>query len=666
METSGVEKIMGELNLEEKLEMIHGHGMFFIKGLQGKNIPYIYMSDATQGINIRDNIDPALVTQHEKSTAFPSPILLAATWQPGLAYKYAEAIGEECRAGGIEFLLGPGLNIYRHSQCGRNFEYFGEDPYLVSRMVEMFVKGMQSTGTAACLKHFIANNTDYYRRRSNSIVNERALHEIYLPGFKAGIEAGVKAVMTAYNQLNGEWCGQSSYVIKKLLRDELGFTGLVMTDWWSVYDIEKAIKSGLDIEMPGELLIPSEVKKLIEKEKVLKSDIDRMVENIITICCEAGFYTRAKYDKSYKDRFEHHETLAKYIAMEGTVLLKNDDNLLPIVKGDKILLTGKYAKEIPRGKGAAEVTGYNHVNLCDAMQAEFKGKVLYDKNPGDEIIKSSDVVVYTIGRIDHEANDVPFELPEEENEKIKKTVCLNQRTVVLVFAGGGIRMTDWYKQAAAIIYAWYPGQNGMESLAKILSGTMYPAGKLPITIEKEFNDSPGYGYLPAGAKLEDGYGKDVDKPVYDIHYNEGIFIGYRWYESKNIEPLYPFGHGLSYTTFRLDDFELSSKKLKGGEGLKIQVKITNTGQTRGSEVVQLYFGDIECSVERPLKELKRFEKVHLNNGESKLISFEIFQSDLAFWDEQLHDWKTEPGKFNIQLGTSSKNIVFSESFEWEN
>jgi len=665
MDKTTLQEILENLTIEDKLEMIHGHGLFFIKGFPEKNMPYIYMSDATQGINIRDNIDSSLQIQPEKSTAFPSPILLAATWNPDLAYKYAKAIGEECRAGGIEFLLGPGLNIYRHSQCGRNFEYFGEDPYLIGQMIARYVEGIQSTGTAACLKHFIANNTEYYRRGSNSIVSERALHEIYLPGFKSGIDAGAKSVMTAYNRLNGEWCGQSAYVINQLLRQELGFKGLVMTDWWSVYDVVKTVKSGLDIEMPGETLLPSRVKKLMDEGKITEEDVDKMVKKIVTTCYESGFYTREKYEKSYAVNMPLHEQLARETAMEGIVLLKNENNLLPIKAPDgNILLMGKYDSEIPGGLGAAEVTGYNHVNLLDAMQEEFKDNLLHIQDPGKNDISSAGAVIYTVGRIDHEANDVHFELPESENKMIQKIVSLNPRTVVIVHAGGGIRMTDWHEKAGAIVYAWYPGQNGMDSLAKILSGKLYPTGKLPISIEKEFVDSPGFGYLPEGDRIEDGYKKDKGKLVYDIVYQEGIFVGYRWYDKKNIEPLFPFGHGLSYTSFALSDLQLSSEKMDSEKGLTIKVKISNNGKARGAEVVQLYLSDLECREERPLKELKRFEKVHLNESESKVIDFHLEKLDLAYWDEKQKEWNVEPGIFTILIGTSSRNIILSRSFEF--
>ena len=357
------DEILGKMSIEEKAQIVRGFDKFWIRGFDKYGIKPVYMSDASMGVNLRNNHpSPGLVDQLDSSTAFPATIMLASSFSPELAYSYAKAIGEECRAGGIDILLGPGLNIQRQSQCTRNFEYFGEDPYLVSEMVSNYVKGLQSTGTAACLKHFFGNQTEFYRKRSNSVIGERAMHEIYLPGFKAGIDAGAACVMTSYNQIDGEWAGQSSYVIQDILRQELGFKWMVMTDWNSVWDLEKVIKSGQNIEMPGSYDFGVSVMDLYKAGKISESDLDNMARPVIATSLAMGFYSRPRQDTSLLSKFPEHAALAEQVAAEGIVLLKNERHILPLDPGvnRKILLTGKFVNKIACGYGAAEVSGYLH------------------------------------------------------------------------------------------------------------------------------------------------------------------------------------------------------------------------------------------------------------------------------------------------------------------
>ncbi|MGA9291469.1 MAG: glycoside hydrolase family 3 C-terminal domain-containing protein, partial [Ignavibacteriaceae bacterium] len=626
----------------------------------------LYLSDATQGIHIRRDLPDPL----EKSTAFPAPICLTSTWNTKLARDYAKSIGEECRAGGIAVLLGPGMNICRISQCGRNFEYFGEDPFLASRMIENYVAGVQSTGTIATLKHFVCNNTDYHRRTSNSIVDERTLHEIYLPAFKAGADAGAMAVMTSYNKLNGEWCGQSEYAIKHLLRKELGFKWLVMTDWWSVYDPVKVIKSGQDLEMPGvgmdkleylgDIYVKSNSKKLLEEKKISKDDINRMAKDILRTEIAMGLLRRKVKNKKYLHSYSKHEKIALQTAREGIVLLKNENKILPIKKSTrkKILLTGNYVNTIAKGGGSAEVEGYNSVTMLDALKIEFPGNIDLIENPTDEQVRKAGIVILSIGTDDSEGWDRPFELPNEEEQKIIRYTKSNSHIVIVVNSGGGIKMTDWSNQAAAIIYSWYPGQNGNKALAEIISGKINPSGKLPITIEKEFKDSPGCPYIPAGEKFYANWEDDADlnHPVNDIKYEEGVFAGYRWYESKNIEPLYHFGFGLSYTKFKYSNLKIAKKSFKKGDKLKVEFSIKNSGKAAGSEIAQIYIHDVKASVPRPVKELKSFQKVFLKPGESKKVSLVLKENDFAFWDISKHGWYAEPGYFYLFIGSSSNDI----------
>ena len=486
------DSVLALMTTEEKIAYIGGDRSFFIRPIPRLNLSEVYMTDATEGVHIREKFRDNDLSKYqlEKSTAFPCPLALTATWNTTLANKYATAIGEECRGGGIGILLGPGMNNYRISQCGRNFEYFGEDPYLRSRFIEAYVKGVQSTGTVATLKHFVANNTEFFRRKSNSIIDERTLHEIYLPPFKAGIDAGAQAVMTSYNLLNGEWCGQSDYVINNLLRKQLGFQWLVMTDWWSVYNGEKVVNSGQNLEMPQSVAL-KDVQTLLAEGKVKIEDINRMVKSILRTYF-AMKLSEQKFDQPDSATYDAHEAVALQTAREGIVLLKNDKNILPLnstVK--KILLTGDYVEKLVQGGGSAEVKGFHLRLMLGELKAEFGDRLIFKKNPSLEQIKSADVVLCNVGTEDSEGWDRAFALPEDQENRVVNCVNNNPNTIVIVTSGSGIRMTDWNKKATAILYAWYGGQIGNKALAEILSGKINPSGKLPITIEKEFKDSPG-------------------------------------------------------------------------------------------------------------------------------------------------------------------------------
>lgn len=662
-------EILNQMTIDEKISIIGGYNMFYTKGFDKFNIPAMYLSDATQGVNIR----PELPNQLEKSVAFPSPIALTSTWNTELSNIYAKSIGEECRAGEIAILLGPGMNIYRISQNGRNFEYFGEDPYLAARMVENYVVGMQETGTIATLKHFIANNTDYKRRTSNSVVDDRALREIYMPAFEAGVDAGAMAVMTSYNLVNGEYAGQSKEVITGLLRDDLGFKWLVMSDWWSVWDSEKVIKSGLDLDMPGEpreeypnymkkdgFFLRFTAKSLLENGKVEEADIDRMVTNILTTQIAMGLLERPIKDTSYFENFDNHIEVALQTARESMVLLKNN-GVLPISKSDdiSILLTGEYSDKIPCGGGAAEVKGYDNVTMFAALKEVYGSKVTYLEKPDNQAIENADYVIYSAGTFDSEGWDKSFDFPESVNKDIKNIASLNKNTIVAVSSGSGMNMTEWNDEIAGLIYSWYPGQIGFKAFAEIVAGITNPSGKLPITIEKTFKDSPGSDYIPEGKELYTGWQEDhkIIDPIIDVKYDEGIFVGYRWYEHKAIEPLYNFGFGLSYTSYEYSNLKLEHSSIKAGSSVSFKIDIKNTGTMDGQEIVQIYVRDIEASVERPLKELKDFQKVQLNAGAEKTLCFTLTERDFAFWDVKTEKWVVEPGQFEILVGSASNNIL---------
>ena len=650
--------LLREMTLDEKGEMVGGFREMYVPYIERLGMRPFYMTDASQGIRLQEYTPTGL----KKTTAFPCTLALAATWDPELAYKYAKAIGEECIAGDTAVLLGPGMNIYRVSECGRNFEYMGEDPWLASRMVEQYVKGVQSCGVMATLKHFICNNTDFHRKRSDSIVKERELHEIYLPAFKAGIDAGAAAVMTSYNLVNGEWAGQSKYVVTDLLRGELGFKGLVMTDWWSVYDPVKIINSGLDLVMPGWENLQEDVKK----GKVTEKALDRMVLSILTTCFKMGLYDKDHKNKSLLDKYPEHEKIALETAHESIVLLRNKNNLLPLNKKKikNILLIGEAAEQIAFGGGSGEVKGFNNVSLLDTMKKEFGDKLIYKKRGSDKEIKAADAVVVAMRSWHGEGRDSDFECDTKYAKIAKRVAKLNPNNIVVTMFGSGQRMVHWADKVNSILYAWFGGQCQGKAIVDIMVGRVNPSAKLPISIEKEFSDSPGADYKPENFER---LGQDGQhKHTYKVKYNEGVLVGYRWYDTKNIEPLYPFGFGLSYTAFEYENLKLSSKIMSRKKPIKVSFTLKNTGKRAGAEVAQLYVQDVIASVKRPLKELKGFKKVILKPGESKKIELKLNWKDLAFWNPKTKTWTAETGDFKILVGASSREIKLESVIYYKN
>ncbi|MDE7114871.1 MAG: glycoside hydrolase family 3 C-terminal domain-containing protein [Muribaculaceae bacterium] len=636
--------------------MTVGYEEFFFRGFPDKGIPCIYLSDATKGVHLRPELkDTIHIRQLERSTAFPAPIMLAATFNPELSHEYGKAIGEECRAGGVELLLGPGVNLARNSQCGRNYEYLGEDPFVAGRMAAEYIKGLQSTGTAACIKHFIGNETEFYRRRTNSVIDERTLHEIYMRPFKAGIDAGVAFVMTSYNRLNGEWTGESRRVIDTLLRRDLGFKGAVLSDWRSVYDHEKVVKSGQNSIMPGSSEIRDDISALVQRGILSESDIDKMIRPILATCHAFGLYNREKYRPDLLALFPDHERVSMRTAEEGTVLLKNN-GLLPLENLDakKILVTGNYLdKNFNWVNASADVKGYNQITWRQALLAELGSNIVFSAKPDDQEIRNADIVIVSTGTVDREAYERPFSLPAAENDRLRRITSLNPNTIVVVFSGSGVKLTDFADEAAAVIYGWYPGQNGMKAVAGTLTGRVNPSGKLPITIEKDFSDSPAKDVMPEGAKF---YTRLVNERMitpYDVIYDEGVLMGYRWYDTKDIEPLFPFGHGLTYT-----EWEITNPSVKvRNNGIFVKFRLKNTGGRDGAQVVQVYVSEKNPTVVRPQKELKGIKKIFLPSGSSGDFDILLDTEELGFYDSGSNSWKTNPGEYIVYIGTSSRDII---------
>ena len=664
------QELLKAMTLEERFAMVCGDGAVGIPGFPRLGIPPVVFSDASAGIN---NGNGTVKNRHAKTVAYPSLLLLAATWDPQMAEEYAHSIGEECRSGGTHVLLAPSVNFYRVSICGRNWEYPGEDPYLASRMTAAYVRGLQDTGTAATLKVLVGNEIEFHRRGSNSRIDERTLNEVYLEPFRAGIRAGALAVMTAYNQLNGSWCGQDKYVGTTILRDQLGFKWISMTDWIGTYDGLRVAQSGTDLEMPGGWALKNDRTKVFGGP-----EIDQMVLNVLKTCIYAGFYETNYTRPELEAHRPNWEQTALRANQNGIVLLQNN-GILPLATkqtGKTILVAGNTATRLElSGGGSGHVPGYNLKSYLQAVTETFPGaQVLQVEKPTDDQIRAADWVLLFPGfpntgkGHEGEGSDRAFSFALPEDELVGRCTMLNPKTIVCVTSGGGVQM-DWADKSAAIIYASYGGQTGAEALLEILTGKVNPSGKLPFTIERRLEDSPGFEVTVPRPNTNCPYAPDMfpawakgdlfansnrtELYTYDVNYREGVFVGYRWYESKNIPVRFPFGHGLSYTTFSYDGLQL---KPVGQQSVRLAFNVKNTGSRTGAEVAQIYVGPRQCSVPRPPQELKAFQKVLLQPGETRRVEVELGPEAFRFWHPERKTWVVEPGEFEIHVGSSSQNI----------
>ncbi len=659
--------LVSKMTLDEKISYMSGttFGKKLVigetKAIPRLGIPKFKMTDATLGSKLTKD-----------ATLFPSYINLAATFNPDLAYKYGKSVAEECRADGFRILLGPGVNMYRVPHCGRNFEYLGEDPFLASKLVVPYIRGVQDNGVIATVKHLAINNSEYFRKNSNSVIDERTMREIYFPPFKAAIqEANSAALMTSYNLINGEWAPENKWLVTDLLRNEWGFKGMVMTDWWSVYNTSKLLKSGLDIEMPsGQVLSPKRIEAALSENVITEAEIDERIKCILRPCIEFGLLDNPHADPSLRETWGEHQEVAKQIGRESLVLLKNQNNILPLNR-DKIktiALLGKNAKDtVAVGGGAAGFPpGKNFITYEQAIKkaAGENVKVTFNAQPNYKPTESADIAIVFMTMVEHEQMDRNFKFDEDSLYLLNRVATLNPNTIAVVSLGGGAEMASWVDKVPALIYAWYPGTYGAEALGQMLFGDINPSGKLPISIEKREEDTHYYGnFLPENTILPRTFPSwDSQTDVFDINYREGIFTGYRWYDSKNIEPLFPFGFGLSYTTFDYYDIAISTDGLENDEVAKISFTIQNSGKVAGAEIAQLYIHDKESSEHRPLKELKGFKRVELEPGEKEVITLTITKKDLSFWNPKSGNWVAEKGDFEILVGASSRDIKLKQNF----
>jgi beta-glucosidase len=790
------EAILKKMTLEEKIDYIGGYNGFYVRAMPKLGLPALKMSDGPIGVR---NYGP--------STAYAAGIALAASWNQDLAGQVGAMIGHEARARGVHFMLGPGVNIYRAPMCSRNFEYFGEDPFLASRMTVAYIKGMQEQGVSATVKHFMGNNSEYDRHNTSSDIDDRTMREIYLPTFEAAVkEAHVGAIMNSYNLVNGIHPTQNDFLNNQLAKKEWGFNGVLMSDWAATYDGVAAANAGLDLEMPSaKFMNQATLLPAIKDGKVTEATIDDKVRRIIRTAIRFGWLDRDQTDTSFPLYNEKGRALALQTAQESMVLLKNEGNELPLDKAKikTLAVIGPNAyPAIPVGGGSAKVLpfqaisfleGINHllggntvvtynrglapmteiydsttysldakgtqpglkaeyfsnaawtgdpaltrtdphinfawdssnrwpttgtypnysarwsgfytpsasgayrISVASFGNNEFRlyvdGKLLVDRqnqkvpfarkemnlqagktyaikveyaqidyrgvmNLGickadqlvDPMVKklasAADAVVVCVGYdtgSEAESFDRTFQLPGGQDELINVIREANPHTTVVITSGGGVDMTRWIEKIPAVLQAWYPGQEGGTALAQILFGEVNPSGKLPATFERQWEDSA----------VHDSYYPDADKHV---RYSEGVFLGYRHFDKSNVKPLFPFGYGLSYTTFKYGALAVTPDTVQGDAPVTVSFDLTNTGLREGEETAEVYVGEPNATVPRPIKELKGFAKVDLKPGETKTVSVTLNRRAFSYYDVKTSQWTADPGIFEIKVGSSSQKI----------
>ena len=666
-----VEDLLGRITVEEKCHVCSGRwwALFHMKPIKRLGVKPFKMTDGPNGVG-------ALGTFfRKKTTYFPAAICRCATWNPDLSEQFGLAIAEEVRAVKKQMLLAPGINIHRTPLCGRTFEYQTEDPYLNSVTAVAVVKGVQSQRIAVCVKHYACNNQDINRFTVSAEVSERALREIYLPGFEATVrEADVWSFMACYNKVNGVYGCESKDLLTDRLRDEWGFRGFVVSDWFAtrpVTSTEACVYAGLSLEMPNLLnrgrMSKKKMLKAINAGKFTEETLDENVRRMLRVMFLTGLFDKEETLPSGSRNTPEHIAIARQIAEEGIVLLKNDDNLLPLKreKIKKIAVLGPNAKKKHAfGGGSSMIRSKYEITPLHGLKNKCKGKIEIIKDPAE-----ADVAIVVVGLRHKKHQDAEnsdreqLGLPEEQIELINQTVQKSKNTIVVLVSGSPVAMNGWINNVPAIIETWYAGMEGGNALADIIFGDINPSGKLPTTFPKKLEDSPAHKSERTypGEKIRNEKGKVIDEKVY---YDEGIFVGYRHFDKNDIEPLFPFGHGLSYTTFKFDNLKISTSQMSADDTCTVTVDLSNIGDRIGAEVVQLYVQDVECSVERPPKELKGFAKVSIEHGDKKTVSFELKKRDLSFYDEKTHSWVAEKGIFKVLIGSSSRDIRLEAEFEY--
>ena len=705
-----IDDALSRMTLDEKIAVIHAQSKFSSPGVKRLGFPDLWTDDGPHGVRpdvLWDEWVQAGQT-NDSCVAFPALTCLAATWNPQMARLYGESLGEEALYRGKAMILGPGVNIYRTPLGGRNFEYMGEDPWLASRMVVPYIQGLQSMGVSACVKHYALNNDEEYRHQVNVVISDRALHEIYLPAFKAAVtEAGTWGIMGAYNLYKNQHNCHNSILLNQILKGDWQYDGVVVSDWGGCHNTEEAITNGLDLEfgswtdglMMGAtnaydsyyLALP--YKRLIQEGKFSTKELDEKVRRVLRLFYRTTMNRQKPYGFLCS---ESHYDAALKIAQEGIVLLKNDRSLLPLQKPKRILVVGENAiKMMTVGGGSSSLKVQKEILPLDGIRDRFKdseidfargyvgdtiqsyngvtvGRSLYELRSADELIaeavekaKKADVVIMFGGlnksnHQDCEGNDrQQYELPYAQDRLIEALVAANKNLVYVNISGNGVAM-PWLSKVPAVVQGWFIGSESGEAIASVLAGDANPSGKLPFTWYTSLNQCGAHALNAFPGVWREGH------QIIDEEYKEGIYVGYRWTDKQKSKPLFAFGHGLSYTTFKLGKLTADKQQISADDQLTFTIPVTNTGNVAGAETIQLYISDKQASVDRPVKELKAFQKVFLQPGETQQVSLTINRQSLSFYDEASGEWVAEPGAFEALVGTASDNLPARCAFNLKN
>ena len=709
-----VEDALKRMTLEEKVAVCHAQSKFCSPGVQRLGIPEVWMTDGPHGIRPEvkwDEWDQAGWT-NDSCVAFPALTCLAASWNRDLSLLYGISIGEEARYRKKTVILGPGVNIYRTPLNGRNFEYMGEDPYLAAQMVVPYIKGVQSNGVAACVKHYALNNQEVNRHTTNVIVDDRTLYEIYLPAFKAAVQEGEAwTIMASYNLYKNQHVCTNQYLLIDILKKEWRFDGAVVSDWGGVHETEQAITNGMDMEFGSwtdglangvsnaydNYYLANPYLDALRSGKASVEVLNDKVRRVLRLIFRTEMNRNRPWGSLCSDI---HYRAAREIGDDGIVLLQNKNNTLPINADatKKILVVGENAiKMMTVGGGSSSLKVQREISPLDGIKEAVAGKaevkyvrgyvgdptgeyngVVTGQNLKDdrapevliaeavEAAKDADYVIFVGGfnksaHQDCEDSDrAGLELPYDQDRVIEALAAVNKNLVVVNVSGNAVAM-PWVKKVPAIVQAWFIGSEAGHSIADVLFGKVNPSGKLPMTFPVKLSDSPAHATGDANAYP--GVERTDGSKILDEKYTEGIYVGYRWYDTKKIRPLFAFGHGLSYTTFKYGKVTADSKTMTADGTLTLSVDVTNTGDRAGAEVVQLYVSDKKCSVDRPAKELKGFEKIALEPGETKTVTFTINKDALSFFDADAHKWVAEPGVFTAHIAAAADDIRTSVDFE---
>ena len=666
-----IDELIKELSLKEKASLLSGGDVWQTEAVARLDIPAIFLVDGPHGVRYvadRHHADPA-----KKATCFPTAVNLAASWDLELIKKVAAALAEESKARGVDILLGPGINMKRSPLGGRNFEYFSEDPFLSAELAIAFIKKVQNKGIGTSLKHYAANNQEYKRFSIDAQIDERPLREIYLAAFEKVVKkANPWTIMAAYNQINGDFATENKYLLQDILRDQWGYDNLIISDWWAIHDRVKALKAGLDLEMPGaDPVNDQKIVDAVEAGELSQEIVDESAARVLDLILKAQ-----ETEKNTELPAEEHHQLAKEIAGDTIILLKNQGDLLPLTEAkiaekESLLVVGELAQEVRyQGIGSSQVNPTRLDNHYQALEDKFAEELAVHYTPGysseaeaeeNENLRekalreaeNKDYVIIYAGlpdKVEAEGYDrKDMQLPQEQNQLIKELAKVNPNIIVVLNNGAPVDIRQWLDNVSAVIEAGLPGQAGALALAEIITGEVNPSAKLAESYPLKLEDNPSYLDFPGSNGT--------------VRYGEGIYIGYRYYDKKKMDVLFPFGFGLSYTEFAYRALEVPDY-LAEGEKLKLKVLIENTGQFTGKEVVQLYISQSSPALERPPKELKGFAKIELEPGEREWLELELDYQDLAYYHPDA-GWIVEEDQYKIMIGASSRDIKFTEEIQVE-